>query len=80
MIYILSKLEKRAETTDTLLYFAATNRQILEKIILAIFDELYDNEIIRNINDPDPVDERTILTWCIEYMNSFNITCIPYIY
>ena len=39
-MYILVKLERRAATTDTLLYFVSDSQTALEEIILSLYDEL----------------------------------------
>ena len=44
-MYILYKLQPRANTTDTILLFAAKERSSLEEIILSLYDELVDKEI-----------------------------------
>ena len=44
-MYILYKLQPRAETTDTILLFAAKDRNSLEEILLSIYDELIDKEM-----------------------------------
>ena len=44
-MFVLCKLEKRAETTDTLLIVCASSQQILEELLLYLFVELYDREM-----------------------------------
>lgn len=78
-MYILCKLEKRAETTDTILYFAANNKSILEEILLSLFDEVYEHELNINSTDSDPINEKSILDWCIKQMSNFSIVWVPYI-
>lgn len=78
-MYILCKLEKRAETTDTLLYYAASDRKILEEILLSLFDELYESEINAYINDPQPVSDNAARFWAIQRLSDFSIVWVPYI-
>ena len=57
-IYILYKLEKRAETTDTLLYYASKDKGLLEEIILSIWEEA--KYLIWNYPD-NPIDEGIVV-------------------
>ena len=38
-MYILTRLKPRANTTDTILYYAASDKSILEELLLSIYDE-----------------------------------------
>lgn len=62
-MYILVKLEKRAETTDTILYYAANHRSTLEEIILSLYNDLIINGCNKEIVD--------------NYINTFSIIQIP---
>ena len=73
-IYILYKLEKRAETTDTLLYYASRDRGLLEEIILSIWEEA--KYLIWNYPD-NPTDNQWRNDSLNAYIEQFNITTIP---
>ena len=73
-IYILYKLEKRAETTDTLLYYASKDKGLLEEIILSIWEEA--KYLIWNYPD-NPIDERWRKDSLNSYIEQFGITNIP---
>lgn len=75
-MYILCKLEKRAETTDTILILGSPHINTLEEILLSIFDEIYEREI--NIaSKEDDYNEDKIRTWCIDIMKCYQIINIP---
>jgi len=63
--YVLCKLEKRAETTDTLVILGSKNHTDLEEILLSIFDEIY--------------EETNDLEWCLQVMWQYKIVGIPII-
>ena len=73
-IYILYKLEKRAETTDTLLYYASRDRGVLEEIILSIWEEA--KYLIWNYPD-NPTDSQWRNDSLNAYIEQFNITTVP---
>ena len=74
MMYVLTKLEKRAETTDTIIYFVSDNHEILEEVLLSLYDEIIEDKK----NYPNIPDE--VLTQRIhEYMSRFNIVKVPYL-
>ena len=75
-IYILYKLEKRAETTDTLLYYASKDKELLEEIILSIWEEA--KEIIWETMNPSPSITENEKEHALElYIQQFGITNIP---
>lgn len=77
-IYILYKLERRAETTDTLLYYASTDIGVLQEIILSLWQEA--REIIYEAmgRNPDMTDENK--EHALElYIKQFGITSVPII-
>lgn len=74
MMYVLTKLEKRAETTDTIIYFVSDSHEVLEEVLLSLYDEIIEDRK----NYPNIPDE--VLTQRIyEYMNCFNIVKVPYL-
>jgi hypothetical protein len=75
-IYILYKLEPRAETTDTLLYYASFDRRVLEEIILSLWEEA--KYIIWNAPD-NPIDAEWRNDSLNSYIEQFNITEVPLI-
>ena len=80
-MYILYKTEKHAETTDTLLFYAAENREILEEVMLSLFDELVEKEIEWatrecNMNEGD-INIYSLMKWCIDRMEPYNIVWVP---
>ena len=64
-MYVLVRLEDRAETTDTLIYYVSELRSSLEEILLSLYEEL----IFMNI------PKETIN----KYINSFQIIQVPYL-
>jgi len=80
-MYILYKLQPRAETTDTLIIYASKNRAVLEEIILSIFDTLFDKELDlahRECMFSDTDFDLTNLThWCIGQTRSYGIVWVP---
>ena len=78
-MYILVKQEPRAETIDTLLLFASPKREILEEIILSLFDELYEHELEwAHREDYHKFDD--LLKWCIQRMECYQIVEVPFLY
>lgn len=74
MMYVLTKLEKRAETTDTIIYFVSDSHEILEEVLLSLYDEIIEDK--KNYpNIPDEVLTQRIHT----YMSRFNIVKVPYL-
>ena len=78
-MFVLCKLEKRAETTDTLLIVCASSQQILEELLLSLFDELYDREMEIASKEEDYTSEEKIRAWCIEMMEHYQIVQVPII-
>ena len=78
-MYVLCKLEKRAETTDTILIVCASGQQILEELLLSIFDEIYEREMEVAAREEEYSTEEEILDWCIEIMNCYQIVQVPII-
>ena len=78
-MFVLCKLEKRAETTDTLLIVCASSQQILEELLLSLFDELYDREMEIAAKEEDYVSEEKIRAWCIKMMEYYQIVQVPII-
>lgn len=74
MMYVLTKLEKRAETTDTIIYFVSDSHEILEEILLSLYDEIIEDKK-KYPNIPDEVLTQRIH----EYMSCFNIVKVPYL-
>ena len=64
-MYVLVRLEDRAETTDTLIYYVSELRSSLEEILLSLHEEL----IFMNI-PKETIDK---------YINSFQIIQVPYL-
>ena len=74
MMYVLTKLEKRAETTDTIIYFVSDSHEVLEEVLLSLYDEIIEDKK----NYPSIPDE--VLTQRIHnYMSRFNIVKVPYL-
>ena len=73
-MYVLTKLEKRAETTDTIIYFVSDSHEVLEEVLLSLYDEIIEDR--KNYsNIPDEVLTQRIH----EYMNCFSIVKVPYL-
>lgn len=64
-MYVLVRLENRAETTDTLIYYVSELRSSLEEILLSLYEEL----IFMNI-PKETIDK---------YINSFQVIQVPYL-
>ncbi len=64
-MYVLVRLENRAETTDTLIYYVSELRSSLEEILLSLYEEL----IFMNI-PKETIDK---------YINSFQIIQVPFL-
>lgn len=78
-IYVLCKLEKRAETTDTIVIISAKERYILEELLLSIFDEIFETEMEIAAKEEEYSTEEDIKTWCIEMMKYYQIIKVPVI-
>lgn len=78
-MFVLCKLEKRAETTDTLLIVCASSQQILEELLLSLFDEIYDREMEIAAKEEDYTSEEKIRAWCIKMMEYYQIVQVPII-
>ena len=75
-IYILYKLENRAETTDTILYYASKDKGLLEEIMLSIWEEA--KEIIWEAMERNPNITKNEKECALElYIRQFGITSIP---
>ena len=79
-MYILCKLEKRAETTDTLLLLVSETHSALEEILLSIFDEILENEMYLLSKNDDYGTEESIRKWCIEMMRRYQIVQVPFLF
>jgi hypothetical protein len=64
-MYVLAKLQDRANTTDCVLYYASPSRSILEEILLSFYDDA-----IEHCNDMKIVKR---------YINSFQIVQVMYV-
>ena len=64
-MYVLVRLEDRAETTDTLIYYVSELRSSLEEILLSLYEELIFMNIPKEIIN--------------KYINSFQIIQVPYL-
>ena len=62
-MYVLVKLEKRAETTDTLLYYVSEWRTLLEELLLSLYEELIENDVSKDLVD--------------KYIDSYQIIYVP---
>jgi hypothetical protein len=78
-MFVLCKLEKRAETTDTIVIVGAKERYILEELLLSIFDEIFETEMKIAEKEEEYSTEEDIRTWCIEIMNCYQIVKVPVI-
>ena len=80
-MYILYKLQPRAETTDTILLFAAKNRNSLEEILLSIYDELIDKEMkwaeTELYMNEETINIDSLREWCSNRLKSYDIVWVP---
>lgn len=67
MIYLLTCLKPRAETTDTIIYYAAYDKIILEELLLSIYNE------IMSMKNEYEISENVIK----EYLKQFQILEVP---
>ncbi len=75
-LFVLAKLDKRAETTDTLLYYISDLRTDLEEMLLSIYEGVLEAREIYNAEFPEtPVSMKTVN----DYMDTFHIIEVPYI-
>ena len=79
-MYILCKLEKRANTTDTLLLLVSESHSALEEILLSLFNQIYDNEMFLAAQDENYGTEKQIRKWCIEMMDCYKIIQVPFLF
>ena len=82
-MYILYKLQPRANTTDTVLFAVADDYELLEEYLLSIFDEMVEREIkwantAYNMYDEE-IDMDNLIKWCINRMKGYEIIYIPYL-
>ena len=77
-MYVLIKQENRAETTDTILILASNDYEILEEIMLSLFDELLAHEM-EWAKREEYDNERAVLEWCISRMNCYQIIRVMYL-
>lgn len=77
-MYILTKLESRAETTDTLLYYCAKDRATLEEIILSIYEEVLDNAYIYYQYIPNLTASKFKET-LNKFIDNFKIVYVPFL-
>jgi len=75
-MYILTRLEPRAETTDTILYYCTKKRNTLEEFILSLWEELLEDEWAYrqyfSYSHEDYIEKTK------KYINTFHIVRIPY--
>ena len=80
-MYILYKLQPRAETTDTILLFAAKDRNSLEEILLSIYDELIDKEMkwaeTELYMNEETININSLREWCSNRLKSYRIVWVP---
>lgn len=82
-MYILYKLQPRANTTDTVLFAVADDYELLEEYLLSIFDEMVEREIKWantecNLYDEE-IDMDNLIKWCINRMKEYKIIYVPYL-
>ncbi len=82
-MYILYKLEKRAETTDTILFLVSNDRSTLEEILLSLYNDLIDAEIKYFEKEcfmtEENLDMEKLEDWCRLRMRDYDIIYVPYI-
>ena len=77
-MYVLVKQEPRAETVDTILFYASNSHEALEEILLSLFDELYAHELAWADREGYE-DTKSLLNWCINRMDCYKIINIAYL-
>lgn len=79
-MFVLCKTQPRAETEDTILYYASEDRGILEEIILSIYQEIVDMYPTMVAYDPENLQDKDRFNRIVNaYMNKFYIIEIPYL-
>ena len=73
-MYILVQVAPRAETFDTLLYYASESRTTLEEIILSLYEEILDNRYA--FGDITDLQFKMRVN---QYMDRFHIIQVPYL-
>ena len=80
-MYILYKLQPRAETTDTILLYSAKDHSSLEEILLSMYDELVDREIewakTELYMHEEIIDMDSLRKWCSNRLKSYDIVWVP---
>ena len=80
-MYILYKLQPRAETIDTILLYSAKDRNSLEEILLSIYDELVNKEMkwaeTELYMNEETIDINSLRKWCSNRMQSYGIVWVP---
>lgn len=78
-MYILTRLEPRAETTDTILYYCAKNRNTLEEFLLSLWEEILDNEwAFRQYPLCEDYNHNDYIKRMKKYIDTFHIIYVPY--
>ena len=80
-MYILYKLQPRAETTDTILLYSAKDRNSLEEILLSMYDELVDKEMqlaeTELYMNEEIINIDSLRKWCSDRMRPYGIVWVP---
>ena len=77
-MYVLVKQEPRAETVDTILFYASNSHEVLEEVLLSLFDELYAHELAWADREGYE-NTSSLLRWCINRMECYKIINIAYL-
>ena len=79
-MYILCKLENRAETVDTIMFCASPDRETLEEILLSLYDELEEKEYAAIQHDwTEDINHEAVRFWCRQRLYNYHIVWVPVI-
>jgi hypothetical protein len=76
-MYLLYRLQPRAETTDTLIFYVSDSKEALEEIVLSLFEELYEKDLAWADRE-GYTDLEGIRKWCIDKMKRYKILEVPF--
>lgn len=80
-MYLVYQLKPRAETTDTIIYFATKEYEAAQELLLSIYDAMVEGEIEWahtqwNLTD-EIINLETLRWWCIQRMKEYDIMWVP---
>lgn len=81
-MYLLYRLQPRAETTDTVLLAVSNSYEVLQEYLLDEYNALVDYEVKQMeqeaIFHDEKIDMKNLRKWCIDRMKIYDIAWVPY--